>query len=125
NCPKHLFASDIQSFLGLDGHYRRFVEVFYYIALPLTIVTQKKVEFLWSEACENSFQELKDRLTLVLILTLPKGSDGFVVYCGASRIALNYVLMQHGEVTAYASRLLKVHEKNYPTHDLELATLVL
>ncbi|WMV08247.1 hypothetical protein MTR67_001632 [Solanum verrucosum] len=52
------------------------------------------------------------------------GSDGYVVYCDAYRIGLGYVLMQQGKVKAYASRQLKVHEKNYPTHDLDLAVVV-
>jgi len=79
---------------------------------------------VWSEACEKSFQELKDRLTSTLLLTLPVGTDGFMVYCDASRVGLGCVLMQNGKVIAYASRQLKVHEKNYPTHDLELVVVV-
>ena len=58
------------------------------------------------------------------VLTLPEGTQGFVVYCDASRVGLGCVLMQNGKVMAYASRQLKVHEKNYPTHDLELAAVV-
>ncbi|WMV54135.1 hypothetical protein MTR67_047520 [Solanum verrucosum] len=58
------------------------------------------------------------------ILTLPKSTQGFVVYGDASRVGLDYVLMQNGKVIAYASKQLKVHERNYPTHDLELATVV-
>ncbi|WMV58848.1 hypothetical protein MTR67_052233, partial [Solanum verrucosum] len=56
-----------------------------------------------------------------MVLTLQEGTDGFVVYCDASRVGLGCLLIQHGKVIAYASRQLKVHEKNYPTHDLELA----
>ena len=67
---------------------------------------------------------MKTRLTSALILAIPDGSDGFVVYCNASRVGLGCVLMQHGKVIAYASRQLKPHEKNYPTHDLELAAVV-
>ncbi|WMV60292.1 hypothetical protein MTR67_053677 [Solanum verrucosum] len=94
------------------------------IASPLTKLTQKTVKFQWSEACEKSFQELKKRLTTAPVLTLPEGTQGFVVYCDASRVGLGCVLMQNGKVIAYASRQLKVHEKNYPTHDLELAAVV-
>ena len=72
----------------------------------------------------KSFQELKDRLTKAPVLTLPEGTDGFVVYCDASRVVLGCVLMQNGKVITYASRQLKVHKKNYPTHDLELAAVV-
>ena len=90
----------------------------------MTRLTQKKVKFAWTDACEESFQILKDRLTSAPILTLPDGVEGFVVYCDASRIGLGCVLMQKGKVIAYASRQLKVHERNYPTHDLELAAVV-
>ncbi|MDE0547699.1 RNase H-like domain-containing protein, partial [Microbacterium sp. C7(2022)] len=55
---------------------------------------------------------------------MPDGTDGFVIYCDASRVGLGCVLMQRGKVIAYASRQLKAHEKNYPTHDLELAAVV-
>ena len=67
---------------------------------------------------------MKTQLTSAVILTLPDGVDGFVVYCDASRVGLGCVLIQKGKVIAYASRQLKPHEKNYPTHDLELAVVV-
>ncbi|WMV41377.1 hypothetical protein MTR67_034762 [Solanum verrucosum] len=67
---------------------------------------------------------LKDRLTSDLLLTLPKGRDGFVVYCDVSRIGLGCVLMLNGKVITYDSRQLKFHEKNYPTHDLELTVVI-
>lgn len=122
--PRPMTPTDIRSFLGLAGYYRRFVENFSSIAAPLTRLTQKKTKFLWSETCEGSFEKLKDRLTSAPVLTLPEGTEGFVVYCDASRVGLGCVLMQHGKVVAYASRQLKNHEKNYPTHDLELAAVV-
>jgi len=100
------------------------VEGFSTLASPLTKLTQKEIKFQWSDACERSFQELKARLTTTQVLTLPEGINGFVVYCDALRIGLGCVLMQHGKVIAYASRQLKNHEKNYPTHDLELAAEV-
>ncbi|WMV14120.1 hypothetical protein MTR67_007505 [Solanum verrucosum] len=80
--------------------------------------------FLGLAGYYRSFQELKKRLITALMLNLPEGTQGFVVYCDASRIGLGCVLMQNGNVIAYASRQLKVHEKNYPTHDLELAAVV-
>ncbi|WMV07783.1 hypothetical protein MTR67_001168 [Solanum verrucosum] len=113
-----------RSFLGLAGYYRRFVEGFSSIASPLTTLTQKKVKFQWSDDCEKSFAELKARLTTTSVLTLLVGSNGYVIYCDASRVGLGCVLMQRGKVITYASRQLKVHEKNYPTYDLELATVV-
>ncbi|RVX06329.1 Transposon Tf2-2 polyprotein [Vitis vinifera] len=117
-------VTEIRSFLGLAGYYRRFIEGFSKIALPLTKLTQKGVKFEWSDDCECSFQELKNRLVSAPILTIPSGSGGFVVYSDASHQGLGCVLMQHGRVVAYASRQLKPYERNYPTHDLELATVV-
>ncbi|KAH0642123.1 hypothetical protein KY290_035222 [Solanum tuberosum] len=108
--PKPLNPTDIKSFLGLAGYYRRFVEGFFSIASPLTTLTQKKAKFVWSKACDKSFQELKDRLTSALVLTLPEGTNSFVVYCDAFRVGLGCVLMQHGNVIAYASKQLK---RNY------------
>ncbi|KAJ9675457.1 hypothetical protein PVL29_024401 [Vitis rotundifolia] len=117
-------VTEIRSFLGLAGSYRRFIEGFSKIALPLTKLTQKGVKFEWSDDCECSFQELKNRLVSAPILTIPSGSGGFVVYSDASHQGLGCVLMQHGRVVAYASRQLKPYERNYPTHDLELAVVV-
>ncbi|KAL0385909.1 UNVERIFIED_CONTAM: Transposon Ty3-I Gag-Pol polyprotein [Sesamum radiatum] len=73
--------------------------------------------------CAQSFEELKRRLTSAPILALPSGDGGYVVYTDASRQGLGCVLMQHGKVIAYASRQLRPHEMNYPTHDLELAAI--
>ncbi|WMV19374.1 hypothetical protein MTR67_012759, partial [Solanum verrucosum] len=96
--------------------YRRFVEGFSSIASPLTKLTQKKVKFQWSHECEKSLSKLNTRLTTILVLTLPDGSDVYVIYCDVSRVGLGCVLMQLGKVIDYASKKLKVHEKNYPTH---------
>ncbi|GJR62536.1 reverse transcriptase domain-containing protein [Tanacetum coccineum] len=89
--------TEVRSFLGLAGYYRRFIENFSKIAKSLTILTQK---------------------------TLPDGLEDFVVYCDAFGIGLGCMLMQRGKVIAYASRQLKIHEKNYTTHDLELGAVV-
>ena len=67
---------------------------------------------------------LKDLLTSAPVLTLPSRDEGYTVYCDASRMGLRCVLMQHGKVITYASRQLKKHEQNYPTHDLEMAAVV-
>ena len=85
---------------------------------------KKDKKFNWTEACEKSFQELKGRLTTTPVLVLPNNHKSFVIYCDASRLGLGCVLMQEGKVVAYASRQLKPHELNYPTHDLELAVVV-
>ncbi|KAH0728122.1 hypothetical protein KY284_003987 [Solanum tuberosum] len=124
NWPRPLTPSDIRSFLGLVGYYRRFVNGFSSIASPMTKLTQKKAKFEWTDECERSFQTLKDKLVSAPIMSLPDELEGFVVYCDASRVGLGCVLMRNGKVIAYASRQLKVHEKNYPTHDLELAAVV-
>ncbi len=101
-------VSEIRSFLGVAGYYRRFIENFSKIAKPMTRLLQKDVKYKWSEECEQSLQELKSRLISAPILILPDPKKGF----------------QDGKVVAYASRQLRPHEKNYPTHDLELAAVV-
>ena len=110
-------VAEIRSFLGLAGYYRRFVEGFSKIASPLTCLMRKNTKFEWSNDCERSFQELKTRFTSAPVLTIPSSTEGFVVYSDASRQGLGCVLIQHGKVIAYASRQLKKHELNYPTHD--------
>ncbi|GKE25932.1 putative reverse transcriptase domain-containing protein, partial [Tanacetum coccineum] len=97
NCKSPRTPSEVRSFLGLAGYYRRFIEKFSKIAKPLTVLTQK---------------------------TLPDRPEDFVVYYDASGLGLGCVLMQRGKVIAYASRQLKIHKKNYTTHDLELGAVV-
>nr|GFA94085.1 putative reverse transcriptase domain-containing protein [Tanacetum cinerariifolium] len=87
---------EIRQFLGLAGYYRRFIEGFSKIAKPMTKLTQKKVKF----------------------------DEDFIVYCDASNKGLGAVLMQREKVISYASRQLKIHEKNYTTHDLEPGAVV-
>ncbi|GJT54459.1 putative reverse transcriptase domain-containing protein [Tanacetum coccineum] len=107
-----------------SGYYRRFIEGFSKIAKPMTELTQKNKKFNWGEEQELAFQLLKQKLCDAPILALPEGSDDFVVYCDASIKGLGDVLMQRTNVIAYASRQLKVHEKNYTTHDLELGAVI-
>ncbi|KAJ9542437.1 hypothetical protein OSB04_028943 [Centaurea solstitialis] len=116
--------TEIRQFLGLAGYYRRFIANFSKIAQPLTALTQKDKKFIWGEKQEEAFQVLKHKLCNAPILALPEGTDNFVVYCDASHQGLGCVLMQNEKVIAYASRQLKVHEKNYTTHDLELGAVV-
>ena len=115
---------EVRSFLGLAGYYRKFVEGFSKIAAPLTKLTRKDVKCDRVDACQQSFEKLKGILTSAPVLTLPNERDGFVVYSDASRQGLGCVLMQNDRVIAYASRQLKKHEENYPTHDLKLTTVV-
>ncbi|KAA3469991.1 DNA/RNA polymerases superfamily protein [Gossypium australe] len=106
-------VSVVKSFLGLAGYYRRFVKGFSMIATPMTRLLQKDVKFEWPEKCQQSFNQLKAKLTEALVLVPPKSGKEFVIYSDASLNGLGCVLMQEGK--------LKPHEKNYPTHDLELA----
>nr|GEZ97900.1 putative reverse transcriptase domain-containing protein [Tanacetum cinerariifolium] len=82
----------------------------------------KNVRFDWSEKAKATFQLLKQKLCSAPILALSEGSENFMVYCDASRKGLGSVLMQREKVIAYASCQLKIHEKNYTTHNLELGT---
>nr|GEY12515.1 putative reverse transcriptase domain-containing protein [Tanacetum cinerariifolium] len=90
---------------------------------PVIKLTQKKVKFEWGDKQEAAFQLLKQKLCGAPILALPKGSEDFIVYCDASNKGLGDVLMQREKVISYASRQLKIHEKNYTTHDLELGAV--
>jgi hypothetical protein len=114
----------IKSFIGMAGYYLRFIEGFSKIARPMTALLAKKVEFKWTPECQESFEMLKKKLTTTPLLVLPDVHKSFSVYCDALYTGLGCVLMQEGKVVAYSSRQLKVHEKNYPTHDLEQATVV-
>jgi ribonuclease HI len=117
-------VKEVRSFLGLAGYYRRFIENFSKIAKPLTSLLEKGVDFSWTDERQKAFEELKKRLTTAPVLTLPDQSKRFTLYCDASRDGLGCILMQEGRVITYASRQLRRHELNYPTHDLELAAVV-
>nr|GEX77216.1 putative reverse transcriptase domain-containing protein [Tanacetum cinerariifolium] len=116
--------TEIRSVLGLARYYRRFITNFSKIAKPLTLWTQKDKKFVWGDKKENAFQMLKDMLCDALILELPEGPNDFVIYYDASNECFGCVLMQRNKVIAYASRQLKIHEKNYTNHDLELGAIV-
>jgi hypothetical protein len=117
-------ARGIKSFIGMAGYYRRFIEGFSKIAKPMTALLGNKVEFKWTQKCQEAFEALKENLTTTPILVLPDVHKPFLVYCDACYTGLGCVLMQEGRAVAYSSRQLKVHEKNYPIHDLELAAVV-
>jgi hypothetical protein len=110
--------SEIQSFLGLVGYYRRFIKDFSKIAKPMTKLLEKNKAFEWTKECQASFEELKKRLTSSPVLVLPDLTKRFDIYYDASRQGLGCVLMQEGQVVCYASLQLRKHEENYPTHDL-------
>jgi hypothetical protein len=117
-------VSEIRGFLGLAGYYRRFIKDFSKIAKTMTKLLEKNKTFEWTKECQASFEELKKRLTSSPVLVLPDLIKKFDIYCDASRQGLGCVLMQEGQVVCYASCQLRKHEENYPTHDLELATVV-
>jgi hypothetical protein len=114
----------IRTFLGLAVFYRRFIPDFSRIAKPKTELLKKGVKFVWSEECDQAFHTLRKHLTSSPVLTQPDMSKPFEVFCDASGTSLGCVLMQENRVIAYASRALRPHEKNYPTHDLELAAVM-
>jgi len=91
---------------------------------PLTQLTRKDKPFSWTKQCETCFEEMKKRLITAPVLAIPDTTQAFEVYCDASYQGLGCVLMQEKRAVAYASRQLNIHEKNYPTHDLELAAVV-
>ncbi|GKB32301.1 putative reverse transcriptase domain-containing protein [Tanacetum coccineum] len=90
----------------------------------MTKLTQKGVKFDWGDKQEAAFQLLKQKLCSAPILALLEGSEDFIVYCDASYKGLGHALMHREKVISYASRQLKIHEKNYTTHDLELGSVV-
>ena len=104
----------IQSFLGLAGYYRRFIQDFSKIVVPLTRLTKKSVTFCWGSEQQAAFETLRQWLCKAPILTLPEGVNDFVVYYDALIVGVGAILMQRGHVIAYASRQLKPHEANYP-----------
>ncbi|WVZ70995.1 hypothetical protein U9M48_019622 [Paspalum notatum var. saurae] len=107
-------VTEIRSFLGLAGYYRRFIKDFSKTAKPMTSLTKKNTKYTWSPNCEEAFQSLKRSLTTAPVLAQPDVMKPFDVYCDASGNGLGCVLMQEG----------RKHEANYPTHDLELAAVV-
>nr|GEU49847.1 putative reverse transcriptase domain-containing protein [Tanacetum cinerariifolium] len=124
NWAMPMTPTKIRQFLDLDGYYSRFIEAFSKIAKPMTKLTQKNQKFKWDEKVESAYQLIKYKLRNAPILALTEGIEKFVVYCNASHKGLGAVLMQKENVIAYASRQLKVHEKNYTTHDLKLGAVV-
>nr|GEV21615.1 hypothetical protein [Tanacetum cinerariifolium] len=124
--PKVQFLGHVIDSKGIhvDPAKIEFIEGFAKIAKSMTKLTQKNAKFDWGENEEVAFQLIKQKLCSAPILALPKGSENFIVYCDALYKGLGFVLMQNEKVIPYASRQLKIHEKNYTTHDLELRVVV-
>ena len=116
--------TEVHSFLGLESYYKRFVKGLSMTATPMIRLLQKNVRFEWSEKCQASFENLKSFLTEAPVLTQPTYGKEYMIFSDASLNGLRCVLMQEGKVVVYASRQLKSYEKNYPTHDLELAAIM-
>jgi hypothetical protein len=114
----------VRSFLGLAGYYHRFILNFFKIAKPIIDLLKKEEKFVWNAERDEAFQTLKKLLTTSPVLAQLDITKSFDVYCDASGTRLGCVLMQEGHVIAYSSRQLYPHEEHYPTHDLELATVV-
>lgn len=110
--------------MDLDDYYIRFIEGFSKLAFPLTQLSRNSQAYMWNAQRDGSFQELKRKLTSAPILILSSPSELFVVYCDATNMSLDGVVMYNGQVVAYSSRELKVCERNYPTHYLELTIMV-
>jgi glutaredoxin-related protein len=97
------------SFMGMAGYYWRFINGFYKIAIAMTTLLAKKIEFKWTPECHESFEALEKKLTTTQVLILRDVDKAFSVYCDASYTGLGCVLMQEGRVVAYLSRQLKIH----------------
>jgi hypothetical protein len=110
--------------MGLVGYYRRFIVGFSKIAHSITSLQRKEKKFQWNEECESNFQRLKQLLTIAPILKIVDINKDYIVCTDACKEGLGGVLSQEGFVVCYESRKLKKHEKNYATHDLELAVII-
>eukprot|EP00253_Pinus_taeda_P010363 PITA_10363 len=117
-------VTDVRSFMGLAGYYRRFVAGFSKVAFPITSLQKKGKLFQWTPDCQKSFEQLKHLLTTAPVLSIADPSKDYVVCTDASKEGLGGVLMQEGRVIAYESRKLKEHEQKYSAYDLELAAVI-
>ena len=126
--PKKIRAikdvTDVLSFMGITGYYRRFIEGFSRIANSITSLQKKGNKFEWNQKCEESFKKLKTLLTNAPILRIADPNKEFLVSTDAYNDGLGSVLNQEGHVIAYESRKLKIHENNYATYDLELVAVI-
>ncbi|XP_039023303.1 uncharacterized mitochondrial protein AtMg00860-like [Hibiscus syriacus] len=120
--PKNI--TKVHSFLGVVGYYHHFVKEFSMIVASLSKLFQNGVPFVWTDKHQEIFNRLKEILTQAPVLTQSKLGKDFTIFSDTSLNRLGCVMMQEGNVLAYASCYLKPHERNYPTHDLELAVVV-
>ena len=116
--------TEIQSFMGITGYYRRFIEGFSRIVNMINYLQKKGKKFEWHQKCEQSFKNLKTLLTIAPILRIVDPNKEFIVCTDACNNCLGGVLTQEGHVIAYEYMKLKIHEKNYATYDLEFAAVI-
>jgi hypothetical protein len=116
--PRPRNITEVRSFMGLIGYYRRFFEGFSKIVHPITSLQKKCVRFEWTLYCVRSFQHLQSLLTTVPILRITDSDEDFVVCTDACKEGLGGVLSQNGHVVCYESRKLKESERIYAMHDL-------
>ena len=117
-------VSAVRSFTGIAGYYRRFLKRFFAIEYPITSLQRKGFKFEWTGKCQNSFEQLKLKLTTAPILKIVDPDKEFFVCTNACREGLGGVLLQENSVIAYESRKLKTHEQNYSAYDLDLAAVI-
>ena len=120
--PKNV--TDIRSFMGITGYYKKFIEGFSKIAYPITSLQKKGKKFDWSEKCTWSFNKLKHLLTTTPVLKIVDPFKYVVISTKTCKESLGRVLIQENYVIDYESRKLKEQDKNYATHDLELAIII-
>ena len=124
NWPTPRNVTDVRSFMGLVGYYKRFIEGFSKVAHAITSLQKKGIKFEWTLKCEENFQRLKNLLTSAPVLKVADPEKDFVVCIDACEQGLGGVLMQDNHMICYESRKLKEHEKNCATYNLELVTIV-
>ena len=126
--PRPKNVSEVRSFLGLAGYYRKFIKEFTKLASPLYSLLKKRISFEWDEDKENSFQKLKEALTSAPVLKIPDMSQPFIVRTDASDLGIGAVLMQQEgddyRPVCYESRKLATNELNYPVHEKELLAII-
>jgi hypothetical protein len=123
--PSSQSIKDIRSFLGLAGHYRRFVKNFGMIARPLTDLLKKGTLFLWTDICEEAFQLLKRSLVSAPVLALPNFNQPFAFETDASETGIGVVLQQDGHPIAYVSKALGRRTQRLSTYEKESLAILL